>query len=321
MALPTLTKTWNFDVNIASPGPNSVANWQTWHWTLKELFKANGWSVAGSGGAGAGGGGGMDAVDRWVVSTDITAFASSVNNNWIVLQNDNVRTGFQVLYQPRSHAGGAAGGGLLINLSPTGVYTGGAQTTLPTATDQIAMVNSSVWASTVPPVTHWWNSTDYQLTRVAWSASGVSQGFLLFDQAVSSVSGWTDPWVAIVAYPGSLTTYANLHTGTGFTRAKAGSTTMAVYLTSEGWNSDAAGERMTFGNDLDGGAFPIPPIGVASETTGARGRHGELVDIWWGSTIISDGAHYPDTLPRQFVQVGHLILPWDQTAGQMSRVI
>jgi hypothetical protein len=76
-----------------------------------------------------------------------------------------------------------------------------------------------------------------------------------------------------------------------------------------------AGQRMTTSNDLDGNSWPMGAMGLASETATVRGRHGELVDIWWGSTTRIAGDHYPDTLPRQFVQVGDIILPWDQTAG------
>lgn len=323
MPLPTLTKTWNFDVNNASQGvpvstPDSELKWgQTWV-NIKDgmVGISPGWSVAGSGALGAGGGGGMDAVDRWTTGSDVVS-----NQSWIVLQNNAIKTGFQVLFRVDNNGGGWDGAGLRLAVSPGGLYTGGSQTVLPTATDEILLRDTDVNNDAFPETPHWhlMMSSDGTITRLFFHWGASSRAYFAFEVPVNTVSGWADPWVIVAGFAGGdvpVTTYTNFNDNTTYTFAEApGPITMKLYFTSEGWVSAMAGQNMTYGNDLEGGEFPMAPIGLASATSGARGRHGELVDIWWASTINTDTAHYPDTLPRQFLQVGDIIVPWDQTAG------
>ena len=334
MPLPTLVKTWNFDVNIPSQGvPTSSANsdvrWGAHYFDLKQalLGIAPGWTVAGSGGAGNGGGGGMDAVDRWTNGNDLDVTGSApTQTSWIVLQNDAIRVGFQLLIQPDNNAGGWPGAGLFLQVSPGGLYTGGSQTTSPTAADAVTVGGTTVNSGSSPetPITHLAMSSDGAITRWWLTWGGDTHAFFEFAIPTNTVPGWTDPWVATAVYNGltNAPDYADLTNVTTYTRGRQGSINMALYWTSEGWNFDAtnaaAGQRMTWGNDLDGGAFPMAPIGLASETSFVRGRHGELTDVWWGTTILATGSYYPETLPRQFVQLGDIIVPWDQTAGKMQ---
>jgi len=170
MALPTLAKTWSFDVNNAVLGGGS--SWPPHHLQMKNKLVGfgHGWVVAGSGGAGAGGGGGMDSVDRWVVSGDITIGSTSVTtgNSWMVLQNDNIAVGFQLLMTP-SKTGGGWTSISNFRVSPSGLYTGGAQTTCPTATDEFNLVQNETTGITngaLGCATHLWMSTDGECTRI-----------------------------------------------------------------------------------------------------------------------------------------------------------
>jgi len=334
MALPTLTKTWNFDVNLpgSAPGANQ-ASFDKHYFDLKEslINISPGWSVVGSGGLGAGGGGGMDATDRWTVSTDLqnTVNSPTSGNSWVVLQNNAIKTGFQILFGPRKTSGGWFGGELL-RMSPGGLYTGGAQQATPTATDEITLLGGNRWVDgdTPAPRINVAMSSDGESTRIWLMAGGVSRALYIFEKPANTVSGWTDPWIATaISYNAAsvIGEYGDLANTDIYTFSTVGSTTMKLYWTSEAWNVDAtsaaAGQRLTTGNDLDGGAFSMAPIGLASETGAVRGRHGELTDIWWGSTSVPDGGHYPDTLPRQFVQIGHIIMPWDQTASGLKKTV
>jgi len=329
MALPTLAKTWNFSVNQGPWGTSGSGDRESHWFNVKELFKniAPGWSVVGSGGLGAGGGGGMDAVDRWTTGADVQILSTvTTNNSWVVLQNNAIKSGFQLLIQPQTGGGGWQDSSHWA-VSPGGLYTGGTQVSVPTATDNIILADTANWANNNGDRSnvHLMMSSDGQSTRLWMNTFGVTRVFYAFEKPVNVVSGWTDPWVAIAVQLAGVTgpTYERLCEVDTYTFAEANATTMKMYLTTEGWNFDvvdsAAGMRMLWGNALDGDSFPMAPIGLASETTGVRGRHGELADMWWGSRTVGDNAHYPDTLPRQFVQIADLILPWDQTAGAINR--
>jgi hypothetical protein len=330
--LPTLQKTWSYDVNQgpytgASDSGDTGLGWIDHFWGIKDSFKnqlSPGWSIAGSGGLGVDGLGGMDGVDRWVVPGNIR-WAGSNGPSWIVFQNNNIRTGFQVLFGTRDGGGGWPDG-CTWRVSPGGNYTGGSKTVKPTATDEIILSDTVWWAGNdgqADSRVHTMMSSDGECTRMVICEGNVPRWFGLFDKPRNPVSGWTDPWVILLVQfnnANNIPTYAQICDVSTYCWSSVGSSTMKLYCTSEGWRGNMAGENMTWGNDLDGNTFPMAGMGLASETSGLRGRHGELFDIWWGSTIQASGYHYPDTLPRQFVQIRNIILPWDQTANGMQMV-
>jgi hypothetical protein len=59
----------------------------------------------------------------------------------------------------------------------------------------------------------------------------------------------------------------------------------------------------------------VLPLGLVSDTTGAKGRHGQIYDMWAGNiSAISLGGYtdttYPDDGSRQFWQCDDFIFPW-----------
>lgn len=317
MALPTLTKTWNFAVNVgkntsASAGlPAFQAHWYNIANTLRTF--SPGWTVKGSGASGAGGA--MDNVWRWNGS-------NLVNGSWVVFQNDAITPGFQLLIQGPLTGGGGWPDSSRWAISPGGLYTGGAESTKPTATDEIVIAYTTNWQGNDNRADSWLHmmmSNDGQCTRILVCEGNTTRNFYLFDKPVNPVSGWTNPWVAIAVQGNGLSgipTYTDVNDNDVYAYSKGGSANpMKLYLTSEGYGSGMIGENLTVGNDLAGNALPMAGVGLASATAGASGRHGSLADLWWGSTAVANGSHYPDTLPRQFVQAGHIILPWPTTAG------
>jgi len=332
MPLPTPSKTWSYDLNQGPyTGPSdsgtTMAGWQT-HWKgLKNSLVgfSSGWTVAGSSANGQGGA--MDSVDRWALA-DLES-TNTDSGSWIVLQNDAIRTGFQLLIQVQDGGGGWPDSSTW-RVSPGGNYTGGSETGRPTATDEITLSDNVNWDQNRGQANsriHTWMSDDGECTRILICNGGSTRAFYLFDKPLNPVAGWTDPWVAIaVQFSGAsnVPDYGDIANVSTYGFSSVGSTTMKLFCTSEGWafgaGSSAAGQRMTWGNDLDGGAWPMSPIGLASETSGVRGRHGGLYDIWFGSTTRASADNYPSTLPRQFVQVGDIVLPWDNAAGTMQTV-
>jgi hypothetical protein len=65
-------------------------------------------------------------------------------------------------------------------------------------------------------------------------------------------------------------------------------------------------------SDLQGG-YIVQPLSLWSETLGARGKVGDLIDVWAGTPSLADGDLLPDDGTKQMIAVGQLILPWDGT--------
>lgn len=139
--------------------------------------------------------------------------------------------------------------------------------------------------------------------------------FLAFDKPKSPVSGWTIPCIGIAAISNSgavsQPTYARL-SALANTYGKQGATDMPFFLTTEADSIvGPIGVSVPVGNDLDGNASPITPIGLICRTVGVKGRHGEVYDMWYGSTGINDGDNYPGDATRTFVQVGQMVFKWN----------
>jgi hypothetical protein len=71
---------------------------------------------------------------------------------------------------------------------------------------------------------------------------------------------------------------------------------------------------LTGQNDLTGD-YEFYPMGLRSNTVGARGRHGERFDIWWVPTSMLNGMTVPLTPAptREFCVFEDLLFPWDGT--------
>lgn len=321
MALPALSKTWQFDVNAAAAsGVNA-------HWLrVKQSMTGFGtlpWTVVGSSnGVAASTTFPMDGVDRWTAVGDVVIANSPSAHSWIVLKQTGISAtgqGFQVLIEPR------ASSQITVVISPSagfGSLATGSTTTRPTATDEYVIASSALslgqlGVGLVSRV-HCIQSTDGQATRIFAFHNGFCLMAWAFDKPKNPVSGWNNlPWFALCANTGSAVTdvasyaFFNALNSSGF--AKQGSTPFNLYLTVEGFNSLTMGAGITFSNDLDGGSYPMCPIGLASTTVGARGRHGEVFDMWFGSTIVPSGDNYPGDASKQFVQINNLIIPWNGT--------
>lgn len=191
----------------------------------------------------------------------------------------------------------ASGNNITVVISPSAGFTGGTTLTRPTATDEIILISNAVYGVGTDVATRWsvLQSTDGQCTRVWVANSGSIQFFWAFEKPVNTTTGWSNPSVSFVT--GASPPLLN-------GQAKFGATTATVAM---GVESIAA---TTVANEIDG-SWPMVPIGLSSSTVGARGRHGTLQDIWWGSTNVTTGDTYPNDATNQFVQIGNIILPWN----------
>jgi len=320
MALPTLVKTWQYDKNnqiTTGDGSGYGELMYTWK-TIMTSWGSSPWTVVASSDASSAG-----AADYWTSpSACNTHRGSGVAHCWIVLQQDGVASGFQICVDLNENGGGADS---VMNtyVSESAGFTGGTVTNRPTATDEVNTfdgVGSPQWVanetlSTTPAWISVFQSTDGSSTRWCIWVNNQMHCFFCIEKPSNTPAGWTLPWLTICAidrYAGTnyRPTYSYLNDAKNLVNCRAGGARHNVYLSSEGVVTSMLGQLQTFGADLDSSAWPMFPIGLWCDESGARGRIGTLDDIYWGSTSINDGDHYPGDASRLWVQLGDIIQPW-----------
>lgn len=328
MALPVPDKTWQFNVNQAMPDQgttlassrrlmrtikNSLVGFGSNPWTVR--YSSNG-SVAGSAG---------DGVDRWTADTDLVWAAG--NRSWMVLRQTGIATNFELCIDLNF----AAGYNATMVVSPAAGFTGGTIGARPTATDEFTINSTANGWGTNGGTTgnagalHVMQSTDGQVTYVVFTCDNRAQAFWMLARPKNPATGWSNPSVSLIDMitPSSGTAVDSMlltrYFGTNATLFRGrGTTTMNIFLTSEGTTNGAnngallaeSASVLNSPNDFSG-EYPMFPIGFASKTTGNRGRHGQIFDMWLGLDITNIGDTYPNDTSRQFVQFGDLIFPWN----------
>jgi len=319
MALPPKVKTWQYAVNQLISAANWNENGRVTILAIKNSmvgFASNPWVPWGSSNE-SGLFGNNDGVDRWTTTADIGS-----GNRWIVLEN--LVTGMQVCFYMYN---GTGTGYVRIFVSPLGGFgapasggtgTDGAAATPPTAADQWTAFNGAFTHSTTLTFKlHVMHSSDGECTRVVTTTSSICGLLWLFDAPSNPITPWTTP-MAVCTGNGSssATTYAALNDVAPMI-TRIGSDNIGMYVTCEGATSQMVGEWLTSQDD-DTGEWPIMPMGLLSTTGSHRGRKGSVYDLWWGSTAVAVGTAFPDDLTYQFVQLGHVIFPWNGVAPEVS---
>jgi hypothetical protein len=323
MALPTLNKTWLFSPNnvdaVGTPFTGYGTLMYAWKVALTTLG-SNPWTVVLS----SDGSTNVGPADYWLNATDANVHGNGVTHSWIVLRQAALGggSGLEICVDLRKNGGGAETI-MEVYVSTSAGFTGGTLANRPTATDEVHTADGAGrhnWTDAIdltvnPAKLHVAMSDDGTVTRWWIYVNGYCPCFYSIEEPKDAVSGWTDAWfcVACVDWYASTNfrpTYAYLNDINTNTAARVNAAKVKMYLTSEGFISSMCGQTQTYVNDLDGSAWPFFPIGLFCTTGGARGRHGMLTDLWWGSTTRVDGDHYPADLTRQFAQVGDLVVPW-----------
>jgi hypothetical protein len=323
MALPVLDKTWQFDVNnIVIPQASTLAtSRRTIRTAIKDVligFGSSPWTVQGSSNSVAAA---MDAVDRWAADANLVWANAGTAHSWIVLRQTGVATNFELCMD--LSAAEANGLNLTWVVSTSAGFTGGTTLNRPTATDEQVQANTT-WgpsATNAQLVTHLMQSTDGQCTRIVICRANLAVGLMVLDRVKNPVTGWTTPSYSLVAATngGSETaTITNMFTNANG-RGRFSTFNMNLWATMKVTTSSftAIVSNQNCPNDISA-ELPMAPMGVVSETASARGRHGQLFDIWFGLTSLSTGNAYPYDDNKQFVQFGDIILPWD---GATSPVV
>jgi hypothetical protein len=259
----------------------------------------------------------MDLTDRWLTFSNVTTRGASAAapQSWIVLRDGN---GVDILlaYQ------GATDDVCRISFSPTQLFVAaGTPTHQPTATDEQVVKATT---SAVNPTTFmdriWfgWRSSDNKACRFAVARNNVWAGFAwgvedfthaLVAPAVISPAVW-----GFGLNP--LTNYSLTITQMGVSRVVISGTPFScvVILGIEIFANNPT-IASTLKTDLQS-AYMIHPMSIASSTTNARGKLGNLIDHWTGRSDAEHGTTYG---LLQFLSVGSYVgtvgssglWPWD----------
>lgn len=339
MSLPTLVKTWQFDVNKASATTgNNTTDCQNLMFGIKKSMIGNAggstytsaagssivlataarWTVQSSSDSSTAG-----TSDKWVSAANLVGNSVSVAHSWIVLRQTNINSTFDICIDLSDATpyfatiaiapGGYLTTGLVTTARPAPVRTGG----------EIVLVNDNYWggsSSTQNMRYHLMFANDGQSVVIIVCEASQTHAVWMFHKAQSPVTGWTTPscGMAIASTTGAnFITPTNLYLATnqqGFVNAGINSAIlMQMYMTGESYNNVLLTSDQVSANDLDTN-FPMMPIGLASKSASARGRHGTIFDVFWGLDVNGQASTYPNDTTRQFTQFGSLIFPWNSVA-------
>ena len=314
MALPTLIKTYEFDVNNRIFPSNETLLHQETMLKIKQMltgYPTLPWTVIGSSDASAAS---MDGTDRWLVPTDLTWNIGT--RSWIVLENT---LGVQLCIDLNISSSSPQQATIFGSL--TGVFSGGSISARPTAVDEFQ-------CNTSPTINYWMGgdntgSADKVIQGLHANDGTVDRIFIFnvgqcvsewsFEQIQNPRTGHAIPYSMSVRGFSSWTELMNtgyLDQG-GWNSYEGGA--FGMYLTGEGrkgsWMSDLPEAAMA--EEIDGEYF-FSEMGFFGETNGFRGPKGKRPDIWFGQDgATNSGDNYPANGTKLFVGIAATIIPWD----------
>lgn len=335
MALPTLEKTWKFNVSRPDLMESvAVKHKDALLWMKNNLIgRADApWSVnysCNSVDVGTPG----DGVDRWLDYDDIVEAFPPGAHSWMVLDTPLGSSQLCIDYDS-----GSNWWILDMVFSPEGLFTGGTAGNRPTAVDEAVDGDfqwldndSGLGSRCLMSLLH---TTDGSMNMWLTTRDGkVVGGWLLFE-ALNPESGWTMPY-------GFWRIGANRsYTAWGYdnflnnTRATGGAKKEATGDAGVTFEVKFAGEGIRpgtgsalplggqgFGRNSISGKYELATIWVMSETSGAKGLKGRIPDLYFVSTKLPEGASLEDdpfNPEFKWIVLGNIALPWDGSLPVMS---
>jgi len=320
MGLPTLSKTWQFNVNNTEVSAAELTWHQTTLYNMKTAmigFASNPWTVVGSSDSTAAS---MDATDRWSSSANLV-WGTGVHS-WIVLANS---TGAQLCFDLKYTSSNPQDADIYFSVG--GNFTGGTTSARPTAadefnaltgTDPLAWFGNSSASSTLDMVWHMLHSNDGEETRIIGFDGNVPHTVVMIGKFENARTGQASPYYCGWYTGASVTTDVALVTAMGtnstlryssYDGGEFGMSCAGLGLHTSG--SLIALTQASVKEEIDSEAY-FYDLSFYSTTVGYRGPKGQPPDVWWGQyQVVSDGDTYPDNASvREFFQVGHLVFPW-----------
>lgn len=319
MALPTLTRSWNFLVNQAQSTTGTLlTDRQKLLFAVKNALVSLGWTVARSSD-----GSSVADGDLWPAYTNLVWNTTGNAHSWIVLKQTGLGANWMLVLDlnaanTSSHLISAYCTALGYDLST------GSTTARPTVTGggaEVTLLSSAQYCGPLSSYNFYFHamvSVDGKGTRVLFCMNDVCQAMWMFDAPSldPDITQWTDAAVACMLASGTdafnAPTYANFNDLANLKgRTTVGA--LSLYMSTEGYATGMLGENLSsVANELTG-KWPLVPIGLVGSTSGQRGYHGSLVDLWFGASGVVIGSTFPYDSSRQFVQVGQLVFPWNGT--------
>lgn len=323
MALPTLSRTWQMNVNQLIPSASAVYHCANILYNIKESligFPSNPWVVdASSNGSTFVNVGGAN-PDTWT-SVSVVSSGFTSQNSWIVLRQPV--TGFSLCFQSTGDyypfQGYLYGAGVTFNAN-------GTKTTAPTATGRQTQISNTYWGgdgASVYSYLHVLHSEDGEATRIFMCRGNMIVGFWMVERPLNTPVFWTDSSVfrakgSSESTPSNQLTVSNLRDNASSAWANGG-TTQSAYYASEVGGGVSLYDILVNGDEDDVNVgFPFIPMPVAVTTDGLRGMRGYASDMWWGSSGRGTSTTYPEDGSRQFVQLGSVIVPWNGSSPRTA---
>jgi hypothetical protein len=284
MANVTLDKTWVISENT---GNSSYAEAL---YDLKETLKnSTFWTVVRSCGKVGGVTWTADTNDNWGTSSAVVNAASGSNHSWVVLQNNNISTGFQFCFDYNSAT--VSSGSIVI--SPSAGFTGGSTTVRPTATDEIVLLSVGRFAYTSTYNCMISLSNDGQCTRIFWFSNDVVCSFWNFEVPKSPPSWFSTPFVAGFISNTSespVFTYTNFCSSSiGYLKTVVSGTTVTLSLGALGiGTTNFVGSSNLGYLSSYNGEWNLCPCYLVSITAAKPGLYGLLYDVYWGEGNLQD---------------------------------
>lgn len=310
MTLPTLEKTWQFSVNNVA---NATGDWLTESkrlmFSIKNSlvnFASSPWTVVRSSNASTYG-----AADYWLSYTNCVWGDGGSPRSWIVLAQAGLAGGTgQILISLRTDSGGGYPRYYSMYYSPAAGFTGGTTTSRPTATDEVTVVSADTWddcTNTAARVAHVMQTTDGSCTRVFLCNQGACRGGFLIESLGDSPAS-----NHVVCMNLATHTAITCNTSARFVGRYSG-VNFSAYLAMEAYASTRVVDSHSgYSTTFSPSKLPIEPLYVHSETTGALGYHGRLVDLFAGSSSTPTGTTYPRSPDSKlWAQFSRFVTPWD----------
>lgn len=311
MALPTLSKTWQYNVNQALTATGTVLG--TLRGVMRALvnsllgFASNPWTCRGSSNGVTAA---MDLTNRWAADSDLVW--ASGTRSWIVLRQTGIGSTFEICIDLNSS------NAYFVSAFYSFVgFTGGSTSARPTASDETAIISIGQWTVSTDTAhkLHVMQSSDGKSIRMFCCVSStVLSSFLSIDVPDNPSMSWTNPLVASWKGAGSgfAVTLAS-HNAASAAVAKHSATLMTVYFTAESFGGTVLPGSTGIGNTVNeiSNEWELYPIGLGSSTVTRRGRIGSLPDIYWKPEGVGHGDTFPNDASRTFVAFGGVVVPWN----------
>jgi hypothetical protein len=314
MALPTLEKTWQYNINqsVSSTGTaqgdmkkliltikNILIGFSTSPWTV--VRSSNGTTVAES--------------DLWTTIGDMVTNYDGSDHSWIVLQQTGVPGGpFQLCIDLDYYAMYQTSW----IYSPNAGFIGGTTTNRPTATDQTVLVNIGNWTNDSGISSkrlHVMMSADGQCTRIFTFTGGVITFSLFMETLADTSVGLSSKTVCTLSFSYTSIDFFN----NAYWNGRFGTTNYVAFTATESYKNGPIPIGNSGTTSDFTGAYPITPLSAYSETEDCHGRVGRFVDFYMGASGTPNGSTYPLTPnDKEFVQFSQFIMPWNGTVPLMS---